>query len=78
VTAGLLWISADPLVNEDINLIYQGDHAYLDDDADVVTVIDRHLELIMLYVRWAAFQELATTESSNPYASNLASLPAWP
>ncbi|MBP1702629.1 MAG: hypothetical protein H6Q38_1736, partial [Chloroflexi bacterium] len=25
----------------------------------------------MLYVRWAAFQELATTESSNPYASNL-------
>ena len=23
-------------------------------------------ELIMLYVRWAAFQELATTESSDP------------
>jgi len=34
VTAGLLWISADPLATEDINIIYQGDHAYLDDDAD--------------------------------------------
>jgi len=36
------------------------------------TVIDRHLELIMLYVRWAAFQELATTESSNPDPTSLA------
>ena len=72
VTAGLLWISADPSAAEDINIIYQGDHAYLDDDADVVTVIDRHLELIMLYVRWAAFQELATTESSNPDPTSLA------
>jgi len=72
VTAGLLWISSDPLATEDINLIYQGDHAYLDDDADAVTVIDRHLELIMLYVRWAGFQELATTESSNPDPTSLA------
>jgi hypothetical protein len=69
---GQLWISADPLVTEDINLTYQGDHAYLDDDADVCTVLDRHLELIMLYVRWAAFQELATTESSDPDPTSLA------
>jgi hypothetical protein len=63
---GQLWLSADPLAGEEFNLTYQGDHAYLDDDAGECTVHDRHLELIMLYVRWAAFQELAATESSDP------------
>jgi hypothetical protein len=33
-----------------------------------VTVVDRHEELFVLYVRWAVFQELASTESSDPYA----------
>ena len=69
---GQLWISAVPTASEDINIVYLGDHAYLDDDADTETIPDRHLELIMLYVRWAAFQELATTESSNPDPTSLA------
>jgi len=65
-TPGQIIISASPLSIEDIEIIYQGDHTYLDDDAGEVTVLDRHLELVMLYVRWAAYQELATTESSDP------------
>jgi hypothetical protein len=38
---------------------------------------DRYFELIILYIRWAAFHELAATESSDPYASLLAHPPAW-
>lgn len=71
-TPGQLWISASPLASDDINLLYQADHAFLDDDADITTVLDRHFELIMLYVRWASFQELASTESSDPDPTSLA------
>ena len=71
-TPGQIIISASPLSIEDIEIIYQGDHTYLDDDAGEVTVLDRHLELVMLYVRWAAYQELATTESSDPDPTSLA------
>ena len=42
-------------------------HAYLDDDdTDELTVPEEHLELIILYVRWATYQELATIESYSP------------
>ena len=40
-------------------------HAYLD-DSDSLTVPKEQLELIILYVRWATYQEPATTESTSP------------
>ncbi len=51
---------------------YQADHDYPYDDLDEITVLERHYELIILYVRWAAYQELATTESSDPDPTTLA------
>ena len=50
----------------------QADHSYLDDDSDATSLPERHLELVMLYVRWAAFQELASSESANPDPTSLA------
>jgi hypothetical protein len=69
---GKLWISANPTAAQDINLIYLADHDYPDDDADEITVLERHYELILLYVRWAAYQELACSESSDPDPTSLA------
>ena len=48
------------------------DHAYLDDDSDETSLPERHLELVMLYVRWAAFQELAMGASADPDPTSLA------
>ena len=74
-----LWISQGihgsdgPTTGEDIEIIYSGEHDLLDDDTDVYTLLDRHLELIVLFVRWTAYQELATEESSNPDPTSLQS-----
>ena len=74
-----IWISQGhhgsdgPTTGEDIEVIYSGEHDLLDDDTDLFTVIDRHLELIVLFVRWTAYQELATEESSNPDPTSLQS-----
>lgn len=38
----------------------------LDDEGGVCSLPDRHLELVVLYVRWAAFQELAAQQSADP------------
>jgi hypothetical protein len=69
---GSLCISADPTAAQDINVIYLADHAYPDDDLDEITILERHYELILLYVRWAAYQELASSESSDPDPTSLA------
>jgi hypothetical protein len=66
-----LWISAKPTTGESIEVHYLGEHDYLDDDSDTVTVLDRHLELIVLFVRWAAYQELASSESADPDPTSL-------
>jgi hypothetical protein len=63
----VLYISQKPDDGESIELTYNAYHAYLDDDdTDALTVPEEHLELIILYVRWATYQELATTESASP------------
>jgi hypothetical protein len=66
----VLWLSGAVSTGE-CRYTYQADHAYLDDDGDFTTLPDRHLELVMLYVRWAAYQELATTESADPDPTSL-------
>lgn len=67
-----LILSASPEASECICVSYLADHAYLDDDSDTCTILDRHLELLVMFVRWAAYQELATTESADPDPTNLA------
>jgi len=67
-----LILSASPAASESVLLIHLADHPYLDDDSDTCTVPDRHLELVVMFIRWAAYQELATTESADPDPTNLA------
>ena len=66
-----LWISEKPATGESIAVYYLGEHDSLDDDSDTCTVLDRHLELIVLFVRYASFQELASTESADPDPTSL-------
>lgn len=68
-----IWISEEPATGEDIEIIYLAEHASLDDDSDEATVLDRHLELVVAFVRWTCYQELALTESSNPDPTSLQS-----
>lgn len=70
----ILYISEKPATGEDIIVTYDGEHYYLDDDdTDELTVMERHLDLIILYVRMSAYQELATTESGDPDPTTLMS-----
>ena len=55
-----------PTAGQEITIEYEAVHAWLDDDTDTCTIIDEHLEAILLYIRWATFQELASHESANP------------
>jgi hypothetical protein len=69
-----LVISEKPSTGESIEVTYNAYHAYFDDDdTDELTVPEEHLELIILYVRWACFQELATSESASPDPTTLLS-----
>ena len=47
-------------------LTYLSDHSYPDDDADVITVPDLHLELITLFVVSCALQDALALQSQNP------------
>lgn len=63
----IIYISQKPSTGEDIKVTYNARHSFLDDDdTDPVTVPEEHLELIILYVRWVSYQELAATESASP------------
>lgn len=66
-----LIIGEKPSANETIEIDYLADHDYLDDDSDTVSVPDLHLELIVLFVRMAAMQELAAEEAKNPDTTTL-------
>jgi hypothetical protein len=70
-TASELWLSDTPHDGEAIRIDYLADHASLDDDGDVTSVPDRHLELLLLFVRWASLQELASSEARNPNPGSL-------
>lgn len=61
-----LIIGQEPDSGETIELDYRAEHDYLDDDSDVCTVPDGHLEILIAYVRWAATQERVANETQNP------------
>ena len=68
-----LWISEKPATGESIEVQYLGTHDNLDDDTDVTTVPDRHLDLIVLSVRKTTYHELARSESADPDPTSLQS-----
>jgi len=52
-----LILGLTPQEGERLGLTYEADHLYPADDQTALTVPDRHLELIVLFVRMAALQE---------------------
>ena len=67
----VLWQSGSP-DGADCRCTYHYDHLSHINDSDVASLPERHLELVMLYVRWASFQELASSESADPDPISLA------
>ena len=67
-----LLLGQTPSAGQEIAVDYDAVHAWLDNDSDPCTVIDEHLEAILLYLRWAAYQELASQESADPDPESMA------
>jgi hypothetical protein len=67
-----IYLSADAETGETICVQYLGEHNYLDAENATTTIPDRHFELLVLFCRWAAYQELAMAEAANPDPTGLA------
>lgn len=61
-----LIISTKPADSETIRLEYKGEHNQLSASGDETTLLDRFTPLIPLFVRWKAWQELASSEGMDP------------
>ena len=54
-----------------IALTYHAAHLSLEADSDETTVPEHHLELLVLFCRWKAWEMLSTEEGANPDPSKL-------
>ncbi len=66
-----IWFADEMMTGSNPEIVYQASQDSLDDDGDVTTVPDRHLDLLVLFCRWASLQELASEEAANPDPSQL-------
>ncbi len=57
-----LLISEKPAAGQTITLEQTADHNQLSDSNDETTILDRHVGLIPLFVRWKAWSEISTLE----------------
>jgi hypothetical protein len=58
-------------VGDTVVITYLGDHDYPEEDSDTITLPDKLLELVVLFVRMAALQEQADTETQDPRVTTL-------
>jgi hypothetical protein len=63
-----LLLSSSPADGETIRVKYKAEHNLLSDPGDECTLLDRHVHLAALFVRWKAMQELSSSEASDPDA----------
>lgn len=61
-----LIVGPDATTGETIRVDYLADHAYANEDEDVLTVPDSHLEALILFARVAALQALENREEQSP------------
>jgi len=64
-------LSAKPDGMASIGLVYNATHPYPENDADESTVPEHHLELLVLFCRWKAWEMLSTEEGADPDPSKL-------
>jgi len=67
----MLVLGSAPTTGETIVVGYLADHDYPTADDDVLTVLDRHLEGLVLFVWWKAAQELLAAEAMDPQTTTL-------
>ncbi len=67
----VLVIGTAPALGQNIDIAYAADHAQLSVIGDTLTVLDRHLEGLALFVWWKAAQELLAAEAWSPSVSLL-------
>ena len=63
-------VSDTTLLAQTIRLKVAMDHTALASPGDECTVLERHVNLILQFVRWKAFQELSAKESEDPSPLN--------
>ncbi len=61
----------EPTTGEKIRIIYNAQHAAVNSDSASLTVPDKHLEAIKLYVVWQAVKELEMNEQMDPDTKTL-------
>jgi len=61
-----LYLSVKPPAGKTITVWYNSEHSKLLNPGDATTILDRHLYLIPLRVRWSCWAELATVETMDP------------
>ena len=66
-----LVIGEEPDADDDIGLVYTADHAVPANDTDALTMPDRHLEALKLFVIWQAVRELELNEATDPDTTNM-------
>ena len=66
-----LILGSKPATGEDIVVGYTADHLYPTADDNVLTVLNRHLEGLVLFVWWKAAQELLAAEAQDPQTTTL-------
>lgn len=64
-------LSADVDGSAAIGLVYYAAHPYPASDADDITIPEHHLELLVLFCRWKAWEMLSTEEGADPDPSKL-------
>lgn len=60
-----------PRGTETIGVIVLCDHPLLDQDTDVLSLPEHHLELVILFIRLLALQELAASEACDPSSTGV-------
>jgi hypothetical protein len=67
---GILIVSAETTALETIRIEYVGDHDLDLASGDQITVPMRHEDLLIAYVVWVAWRELASTEMQDPTSNS--------
>lgn len=66
-----LILGCSPAEGEVIAITFQADHSFPENDEDVLSVPDRHLELLILFVRMASMQEQYARHSAEAESGSI-------
>jgi hypothetical protein len=72
VPPATIWLGPNDWTTGDTATVtYLADHSYPSDDSDTITIPDKIIELVVLFVRMVALQEVADEETQDPRTTTL-------